>query len=61
MRNKQKVLAKILKAVSSIVFIVLIGVLINGYSNHIGLFDTFEVKIITLYTSIIIIQFYIKI
>ena len=46
MRKKQKkVIVKILKAFSSIVFIVLIGVLINGYSNHIGLFDTFEVKI----------------
>ena len=46
MRKKQKkVIVKILKAVSSIVFIVLIGVLINGYSNHIGLFDTFEVII----------------
>ena len=46
MRKKQKkVIVKILKTVSSIVFIVLIGVLINGYSNHIGLFDTFEVKI----------------
>ena len=46
MRKKQKkVIVKILKAVFSIVFIVLIGVLISGYSNHIGLFDTFEVKI----------------
>ena len=46
MRKKtKKVIVKILKDVSSIVFIVLIGVLINGYSNHIGLFDTFEVKI----------------
>ena len=46
MRKKQKkVVFKILKAVSSIVLIVLISVLINGYSNHIGLFDTFEVKI----------------
>ena len=46
MRKKQnKVVIEILKAVSSIVFIVLIGVLINGYSKHIGLFDTFEVKI----------------
>ena len=46
MRKKQKkVIVKILKTISCIVFIVLIGVLISGYSNHIGLFDTFEVKI----------------
>ena len=46
MRKKQKkVVVKILKAVARIVFIVLMSMLINGYSNHIGLFDTFEVKI----------------
>jgi len=46
MRKKQKIMiVKILQSVSSLVFIVLIAVLINGYSNHIGLFDTFELKI----------------
>ena len=44
-KNQIKVAAKFLKAVSSLVFIVLITIIVNGYSNHIGLFDTFEVKI----------------
>ena len=46
MRKKQKkVVVKILNAIASIVFIVLFSMLINGYSNYIGLFDTFKVKI----------------
>ena len=46
MRKKQNnVAGKILKAVFSISFIVLISLLINGYYNHIGLFNAFEIKI----------------
>jgi len=46
MRKTHKInAAKILKTVSSLVFIVLVIIIVNVYSNHIGLFDTFEVKI----------------
>ena len=45
MRKKQKLIATILKIISSIVGIILLGILIIGYSTHIGLFNTFAVKI----------------
>jgi len=45
MRKKQKLIATILKTASSIMGIILLGILVIGYSTHIGLFDTFAVKI----------------
>ena len=45
MRKRQKLIATILKTASSIVGIILLGILVIGYSTHIGLFDTFTVKI----------------
>jgi len=46
MRKKQKIVVfKILKAACSMICIALISIIINVYSNHIGLFNTFEVKI----------------
>ncbi|MBC8256899.1 MAG: FtsQ-type POTRA domain-containing protein [Candidatus Marinimicrobia bacterium] len=45
MRKRQKIIALIFKTVSSIVGIILSGIIVTGYSTHIGLFDTFEVKI----------------
>ncbi len=45
MREKQKLIALILKTVSSIVGIILLGIIVIGYSTHIGLFDSFAIKI----------------
>lgn len=45
MRKRQILIAIILKTASSIVGIILLGILVIGYSTHIGLFDTFTVKI----------------
>ena len=45
MRKRQKLIATILKTASSIVGIMLLCILVIGYSTQIGLFDTFTVKI----------------
>ena len=45
MHKRQKLIATILKIASSIVGIILLGILVIGYSTHIELFDTFTVKI----------------
>jgi len=45
MRKRQKLIATILKTASSIVGIILLGILVIDYSTHNGLFDTFTVKI----------------
>lgn len=45
MRKIQKLIVTIFKTASSIVGIILLGILVIGYSAHIGLFDTFTIKI----------------
>jgi len=45
MPKKQKMFAKFMKVFFSFTVIILLGLMVNVYSNHIGLFDNFDVKI----------------
>ena len=45
MHKRQKLIATILKITPGIVGIFLLGILVNSYSKHTGLFDNFDVKI----------------